>query len=445
MQNRTNFATKLGVILATVGSSVGLGNIWRFPFEAGRNGGSAFILIYVGCVLLLGIPCILAEFLVGRRSHANPVEAFGKLAPRTPWYLVGLMGIFTGFCINGFYCVVTGWTFSYFLTSLRGSFFEDGTDYSRFFTEFSTGTWQPILWAVLAMLAVHWVVSRGVRKGIEMSGRILMPVLFLLLLVLGVRGLFMPGAAEGLRFLFMPDFSGVTATTVLSALGQAFFSLSVGMGALLTYSSYFSDEVSLEKTAYQVAGLDTLVAILAGIVVFPAVFSFGIQPSAGPGLVFVTMPEVFAGMPLSNLWSSLFYLLLAIAALTSSVSLHEAVVAFISEHFELSRRKASLFVLMIVVCMGALCSLSIGVLGKYTLGGRNFFDMLDFLTSAFLLPFGGLLTTLFVGWKLGPASLQEELSSHGRYRVRLIKVYLFLIRFVAPICILAIFLFNLLM
>ena len=217
------------------------------------------------------------------------------------------------------------------------------------------------------------------------------------------------------------------------------------MGALLTYSSYFSDEVSLEKTAYQVAGLDTLVAILAGIVVFPAVFSFGIQPSAGPGLVFVTMPEVFAGMPLSNLWSSLFYLLLAIAALTSSVSLHEAVVAFISEHFELSRRKASLFVLMIVVCMGALCSLSIGVLGKYTLGGRNFFDMLDFLTSAFLLPFGGLLTTLFVGWKLGPASLQEELSSHGRYRVRLIKVYLFLIRFVAPICILAVFLFNLLM
>ena len=433
----------MGVVLATAGSAVGLGNIWRFPFEAGRNGGSAFILIYIGCVLLLGIPCILAEFMVGRRTHANPVEAFRKLSPGGHWYAIGLLGVFTGFCINAFYCVVTGWTFYYFARSLTGALFSEGGEFARQFSEFASGTWQPILWAVITMLTVHIVVSRGVQKGIEMTGRVLMPVLFALLLVLSVRGLFMPGAEAGLKFLFYPDFSHVTPTTVLSALGQAFFSLSVGMGCLLTYSSYFKDDVNLERTAYQVAGLDTLVAVMAGVVIFPAVFSFGIEPTAGPGLVFVTMPQVFQGMPFPAVWSSAFYLLLAIAALTSSVSLHEPVVAFVSEHFEISRHRASLFTLMVVVCMAALASLSIGVLGKYTVAGRNFFDLLDFLTSTVFLPLGGMLTTLYVGWKLGPRFVEEELSAHGRFTVPLCRVYLFLIRFVAPALIMAIFLFNL--
>ena len=335
---RVTLGGKLSAVLVAAGSSVGLGNIWRFPYVAGDNGGGAFLAIYILCVLLLGLPLMLAEFTVGRASHRNAVGAFRALDSR--WSFLGYNGVLAAFLILGFYLVVSGWTAGYMVRSLTGELarLSSAAEYEALFAEFIRDPWRPLVYTGLIALATHSVIALGVRKGIERSAKVLMPLLFVVLIALSVHSLLLPGGGEGLRFFFRPDFSQVTPSTVLVALGQAFFSLSISIGTMVTYASYFKPDTDLRHTALNVTILDTLVAVLAGVVIFPAVFSVGIAPSSGPSLVFITLPGIFNGMPLSMVWSSVFFLLLIVAALTSTISLHEVVTAYLHEEWHLSRR-----------------------------------------------------------------------------------------------------------
>ncbi|MBO4370116.1 MAG: sodium-dependent transporter [Paludibacteraceae bacterium] len=439
MQQRGNFSSKLGVILATAGSAVGLGNIWRFPYEAGSSGGGSFLLLYLLFVLLLGVPVILAEFVVGRSSQRNASAAFQVLAPNTPWHWVGKMGVLTGLLINGFYAVVTGWTFAYLFKSLTGGLMESGVDYQTLFDKMTSDTWAPIGWMLVVMLVAHTIIRKGVSGGIERASKILMPLLLVVMLVLSVHSCMLAGAPEGLKFLFYPDFSKITPTVAFRALGQAFFSLSLGMGCLITYSSYFKQDVDLQRSALQIALLDTLVAIIAGIIIFPAVFTFGVEPEAGPGLVFKVLPNVFAQMGYPFVWSSLFYLLLSIAALTSLISLHEVVTAYVSETWHVSRRWASWSVVGVVSVLGVFSSLSFGLLKDVQLFGRTFFDWLDFITSSVFLPLGGMLISIFVAWKLDRSRLENELAGKGRYAKAVLPFLIFILRYIAPVAIFVIF------
>ena len=340
-ESRATLGGKLSAVLVAAGSSVGLGNIWRFPYVAGENGGGAFLIIYVLCVLLLGLPLMIAEFTVGRASHRNAVGAYRALNPR--WSFLGYNGVLAAFLILGFYFVVSGWTAEYMIHSVTGSFARVSAagEYKDIFETFISNPWRPVLYTCLFVLATHFVIALGVQKGIERSAKILMPLLLLILIVLSIHSLLMPGGEAGLKFLFAPDFSKVTPSTVLVALGQAFFSLSIGIGTMVTYASYFKPDTNLRHTALNVTILDTLVAVLAGVVIFPAVFSAGIEPTSGRALVFITLPSIFNSMPLSMVWSSIFFLLLAVAALTSTISLHEVVTVYLHEEWHLSRKAAA--------------------------------------------------------------------------------------------------------
>lgn len=307
--DRANFGTKLGVILASAGSAVGLGNIWRFPYETGNHGGAAFILIYLVCVLILGIPIMISEFLIGRHSRANTAGAYQKLAPGTHWRWVGRMGVLAGFLILGYYSVVAGWTLEFIGEAVTNSFAgKSAADFIASFNNFVSNPWRPVIWLVLFLLATHLIIVKGVEKGIEKSAKIMMPVLFILLIVLAACSLSLPGAHAGIEFLLKPDFSKVDGNVFLGAMGQAFFSLSLGMGCLCTYASYFRNDTNLPKTAFNVAAIDTVVAILAGFIIFPAAFAVGIQPDAGPSLLFITLPmysnkhsAICRGWPLHSL------------------------------------------------------------------------------------------------------------------------------------------------
>lgn len=441
-KERATFGSKLGVIFASVGSAVGLGNIWRFPYETGQHGGAAFILIYIGCVLALGIPLVIVEFYLGRRSKANPVGAFLFLAPKTKWYLVGLMGVLSGIMIMGFYSVVSGWTCDYIYQSLTGSLSGKSPEmFQQDFTAFCTNPYKPILWTIIFMAVTHFIIVSGVKKGIERSSKIMMPLLFFIIIVMCVRSLTLPGGEKGLEFLFRPDFSKINSNVILGAMGQAFFSLSLGMGCLITYSSYFGANVNLPKTAITVGILDTLVATLAGIMIFPAVFSFGISPTQGPELVFITLPNVFQSMPLGYIWSLLFFILLGIAALTSAISLHEVTTAFVIEQYKLTRSSATLFVTITLVILGMICSLSLGVWSKFTIGGMNIFDLFDFISAKILLPLGGFWMSIFVGWVIPAKDLKSELTNKGTLKFYGFNIYRFILRYFAPIAIGLIF-FN---
>ncbi len=443
--DRANFGSKLGVILASAGSAVGLGNIWRFPFETGNNGGAAFILIYLVCVLLLGIPIMIAEFSIGRHSRANTAGAYQRLAPGTQWRWVGRMGVLTGFLILSYYSVVAGWTLEY-IGEAAGNGFAGKTaeEFIDSFNSFVGHPFRPILWLVLFLLATHYVIVKGVEKGIEKSAKIMMPVLFLLLLVLTACSISLPGAGAGIEFLLKPDFSKVDSTVLLNATGQAFFSLSLGMGCLCTYASYFRDDTNLPRTAFNVAAIDTLVAILAGFIIFPAAFSVGIQPDAGPSLLFITLPNVFqqafGSLPwLAVLLSLLFYVLLALASLTSTISMHEVVTAYLHEEFNLPRSKAARLVTSGCILLGIFCSLSLGVGKEYTLFGLTLFDIFDFLTAKIMLPLGGLFIALFTGWYLDKQLFRSEVTNNGTLKFAFYKTLVFVLRYIAPIGIAAIF------
>ncbi|MDO4757499.1 MAG: sodium-dependent transporter [Parabacteroides sp.] len=443
-ENRVNFGSKIGAILAAAGSAVGLGNIWRFPYETGNHGGAAFILIYLGCVLVLGLPIMIAEFTVGRRSKASTGKAFGVLAPGTPWRFIGHLGVLAGLLILGYYSVVAGWTLEYILASLSNGF--EGKTPEEFvasFQAFSQDPYRPVMWLFAFLLLTHFIIVKGVKDGIERSSKIMMPVLFILIVVLAICSMSLPNASKGLEFLLKPDFSKVNADVFLGAMGQAFFSMSLGMGCLSTYASYFGPQTKMGKTALSVGMIDTFVAILAGLIIFPAAFSVGIQPDAGPSLIFITLPNVFqqafGGIPfLAMIFSLLFYVLLSVAALTSTISLHEVVTAYLNEQYGLKRGVAALLVTSFCLVTGSLSSLSLGVWDAkfFNLG---FFDLLDFVTAKLMLPLGGILVCLFVGWYLKRSLSYDELTNYGLDKAPYFPVYMFLLKYVAPIAILLIF------
>ena len=440
-QNRATFGSKLGVIMATVGCAVGLGNIWRFPYMIGQNGGAAFLAIYIICIILLGLPVMLSEFFIGRYTRKNAAGAFKVLAPGTKWSLIGYNGVLASFLILGFYSVVAGWTLEYIMQAVTGSLSDKAPEaFAQDFKLFSTEIFRPILWTVTFIGLTHFIVVSGVKEGIERTSKVMMPMLFFILLALCIRSVTLPNASEGLYFLFKPDFSKITSAVVLSAMGQEFFSISIGMGCLITYSSYFSKDTKMQITALQVTILDTLVAVMAGVMIFPAVFSFGIAPTAGPELVFITLPNVFQQLPMGAIWSLVFFLLLALAALTSTISLHEVATAYVHEEYQITRTKAAWFVSGGVMVLGILSSLSIGIWKEYTLFGLTFFDLLDYLTAKIMLPFGGMLICIYLGNRVDRKILKEELTNKGTVPFYFFNTYAFFMKYIAPIAIGMIFL-----
>ncbi|MDD2314822.1 MAG: sodium-dependent transporter [Proteiniphilum sp.] len=437
---RVTFASKIGVIAAAAGSAVGLGNIWRFPSQTADGGGAIFILVYIGCILFFGIPLMVSEFLVGRSSQANTAGAFHKLAPGTPWKWVGRLGVLTGFIILGFYMVVCGWTLDYLMQSVTGSL-HTVEDFSANFTSLLSNPLRQIFWMILFALLTTFFILSGVKKGIEQSSKILMPMLFLILIVLAVRAVMLEGASGGLSFLFKPSLEQVKPTVFLDAMGQAFFSLSIGMGCMITYGSYFNNRINLTKTAIQVAILDTLVAILAGMIIFPAAFALTATPgtivdelvAGGPGLLFITIPGLFNQMPASMLWAAMFFCLLALAAITSTISLMEVVTLYLHEEYRLSRRKSTLLVTVGVIILGVISSFS-----------SSFFNLLDISSAKFMLPIGGFFISLFVGWYLDKKLVYAQLTNQGTLKmaVGLLKTYIFLLRYIVPPAILAIFIYG---
>lgn len=443
---RAKFGSKLGVILATAGSAVGLGNVWRFPYLAGENGGAAFMLVYIGCVLLLGIPCMVAEFIVGRRAQANAARAFRSLGGRSPLAWVGYMGVLTGTLITGYYAVVSGWCLEYVFASAAGHFAGAGPEQiSRYFTDFERDPVKPVIWMMLLFLATHWVIVHGVRDGIERASKLMMPSLFILLLIVVVASCLLPGAADGIEFLFKPDFSKVTGGVFLSALGQAFYSLSIGMGCMCTYASYFSKQTRLGSSAMQIGVIVILVAVLSGLMIFPAAFSVGIKPDSGPSLIFITLPNVFReafmfAPLLGYVVAILFYILLTLAALTSLISLHEVSTAFFHEELHITRKRAAAIVTSIGVVLGALCSLSLGGWSGLQVLGRPLFEQCDFITGQVLMPLGGVIICLLVGWRLPHKLVREEFTNRGTLRGRYLNLFVLCVKYVCPIGIMLIFL-----
>ena len=439
---RGNFGTKIGVILATAGSAVGLGNIWRFPYMTGQDGGAAFIIVYLVCVLLLGIPGMIAEFIVGRHGAANAATAYARMGGKRSWAALGFVGALTSLIILGFYSVIAGWCLQYLFASIMGNLSGDAAYVNAYFTKFSSNPIEPLLWTLVFIVLTHLVVVRGVRKGIEKMSNILMPTLFILLLVIVVVSCSLPDAGKGISFLFKPDFSKVTKSVFLDGLGQAFFSLSLGTACLCTYASYFTRQTNLLKSSAQIVSIDTLVAILAGLMIFPAAFSVGVKPDSGPQLIFITLPNVFqqAFSPvLGYIIGILFYALLALAALTSTISMHEIGTSLFFEELHISRSKGAVIETLIAVVIGMLCSLSCGAV-DITVFGKSFLNFCDFLTSNILLPLGSFFTCILVGWIAPRKIVKDEFTNWGTVSQGFYGIWLFFIRFISPVCIAVVFL-----
>lgn len=441
MSHKQQFGSRIGLIAATVGSAVGLGNVWRFPAEAQAGGGAAFLLIYIICILLLGIPVMLAEFSLGRAGGTDAIGAFRHISHGSRWWVIGALAILTSYLILCFYMVVAGWTFEYMWQSITGYLYAPApgaNGYDMQFTErmheFIQDDTSPLINTYIMIGLNLAVLLGGVRKGIERLSNVLMPLLFVLLIVFCCVSLSLPKASEGLEFFLRPDLTRITPDVWLSALGQAFFSLSLGMGILITYSAYYPRSTNLTNTAFTVSVLDLVVAVMMGIIIFPAITSFGMEGHtlAGPTLVFVTLPEVFARMGNAQLWSSLFFLLLTIAALTSTISIAEVSIKFIQDRFHLSRIKACLTVMLPLFVLSALCSLAQGSLNTLTIAGYNIFDFLDNLTSNIMLPIGSLFLCIYMGWFAPKRLLKSELTNDGTLRNRLFPLIIFIIRYVAP-------------
>lgn len=442
--SRENFGSKIGAVLAAAGSAVGLGNIWRFPIETGQNGGAAFIIVYIGCVLLLGIPIMMSEFIIGRHTHTNTAGAYRKLSPGTSWKWVGRLGVLSGFVILSYYSVVAGWTAEYTALAITNYFDGKGAnDFPAIFAKFVSNPWLSVSLMLAFMIVTHVIVIRGVKSGIEKFSKVMMPALFVILIILAICSVMLPGASQGLEFLLKPDFSKITGSTVLSAMGQAFFSLSLGLGCLCTYASYFGNDTNIGKTALNVSIIDTFVAVMSGFIIFPAVFNAGYTLSSediGPSLLFITMPNVFqqafGSMPvLSYVVSVLFYFLLVVAALTSTISMHEVVTAYVSEEFTMTRRKAATIVTIACSTVGVFCALSFGPLDGFKLFGMTLFDLFDYVSSNIFLPVGGMFIALFVGWYLDKKIVRDEVTNNGTLRAPYLRLIVFILRYVAPIAI----------
>lgn len=445
MKQRENFGSKLGIIMATAGSALGLGNIYRFPCEAGANGGGAFLIVYLAVALLVGTTLMVSEFIIGRRSHSNPIGAFRVLeGKKNGWLSIGWLGVICAFLILAFYTTVAGWTLGYLGKSVANQF--TGQDLNQIqsqFVSFTNHQWLPIVCQLAFLGLTAFVVARGVKDGIEKWSKILMPMLLVIMVVLCVKSLTLNGASEGLRFFFKPDFSKITGKVLISALGQSFFSLSIGMGALITYGSYIGSKDNMLSSAVSVVLADTMVAILAGIIIFPAAFTFGVQPEAGASLAFTTLPMVFQQMTGGYFFCLIFFLLLVIATLTSTISLLEVIVAAATEELHISRPKAAILGSLTTAVIGVLATLSFREGSPLHINGQTVFDMLDHITALYLMPIGGLLIVLYLGWRMKKKDVLDEFTNQGTLRAGIRKVIYYLIRYMAPVAISVIFISQL--
>jgi len=430
---RENWGSRLGFIMAAAGSAIGLGNIWRFPYLAGSNGGSAFIIIYLGFVFFICLSIMLAELAIGRRSGLAAVGAYKSSSDK--WTFAGVLGVLSAFFIMGFYPVVGGWALAYVFKSFTGLLAAPAA-LGDVFGGFITNPVQPLMWMAVFLIANVVIVAKGVSGGIEKACKILMPALFGILVIIAIKGLTLPGSSAGLAFLFKPDWSLVTGQTFLAALGQAFFSLSLGMGCMITYGSYLKKNENLPGSAFIITAMDTSAAILAGLAMFPALFAFGMEPAAGPGLVFVVVPAIFAEFGGAGvIFSAIFFVALVFAALTSSVSLLEVVVAYLMDQKKMERKKSVYISSAVMVVLCVLASLSLGVMSGVTLLGVGAFDFFDILTDKIFLTIGGLLLAVFVGWFVKKEDLRDELTNGGAVQFGLFELWYNLIKYVIPVAI----------
>lgn len=452
MSNNNLFKTKIGLIAATVGSAVGLGSVWRFPSEVQANGGAAFLIVYIACVFLLGIPVMLAEFSLGRAGRSDAVGSFRNLAPGKKWWLGGALAILTSYLILCYYMVVAGWTFEYMWESITGNLYtgiDAVSDKSALFgskmQQYINHETNPLIHTFIIIGINIAILLFGVQKGIERLSNIMMPILFVILLGFCIVSLTLPKAGEGLEFFLKPDFSAITPSVIIRALGQAFFSLSLGMGVLITYGSYFPRDTRLIKTSVSVSTSVIFVAVMMGVIIFPAVTSFGLQNATlnGPTLVFATLPQVFAQLPAAQLWSTLFFLLLTLAAVTSTISIAEVSIAFMQEYFKMSRKAACLVVLLPLLAFSSVCSLSLGSLSDFTVFGFTIFDFLDYTTANILLPICSILLCVYVGWFAPKKFLKDELTNNGDFKSHTFRLIIFIIRYIAPVLITGIIVYSL--
>ena len=433
---RDSFTSTFGVLVATLGSAVGLGNIWKFPSLTGTNGGAGFLLVYLLATLLVGLPVMIVETSLGRASRANAVTAFDRVAPRQQWWWksIGWMGFAAAFLILSFYSDVAGWVYAYIFKALSGELaITDPKVAGATFASLVSNPTASLFWQWVVLGITGSIIMLGVSKGIEAVARKLMPLLFVLLIVLCLRSLTLPGAMQGLSFLFSPDLSKITPAVLLTALGLAFFKLSIGMGTMLTYGSYFRENQNIPLTTTRVMLADLSVSLLAGIAIFPAVFAFGFEPSAGPSLVFMTIPAVFTSMPGGTVFMTIFFSLTAIASVGAILSLLEVPVAILSERFGLGRKRASLYTILTIALLGVPAALSQSLTAELKLFGMNPFDLFDFLSSNILMPLGGILICIFVGWVYGLPELEKQLSNNGELNNKpLIRIVFVLVRYITP-------------
>ena len=447
---REHFGGRTAAILALAGSAIGLGNIWRFPYMVGQTGGAAFIIIYLLACLFLSVPIFLAEAIIGHRTHAGTFGALEQLAPGTKWKWLGLLTVFSPLIILSYYSVVGGWSIGYLFQSLTEGFHaSDIGTVSSAYAKFISSPGRPLVFHTVFLLGCAVIVSAGVKSGIEKFNKITMPLLFALIVLIMTYSLSLPGAKEGVAYLVKPDFSKITPSAVAAAMGQSFFSLSLGVGTILTYASYIRREENILATGLGTVGFDLLFALIAGFAITPAVFAAGIEPGAGPGLIFETLPYIFAKMGAAVPWVSavvavLFFFTIVFAAFTSAISMYEVGVAYLVEQRKLSRHKATVLIFAGTWILGALCSLSFGPLAQTKLFGLSIFSFCDMLTSNFLMTFGGLLFVLFVGWKMDKAMVRDEFTVGGtsRFNCAVFDAFWFLLRYVAPVAIVVIFFTN---
>lgn len=439
---RDTFTSRLGVIAATLGSAVGLGNIWKFPYLTGANGGAAFVALYVLVTFIVGLPVMIAELATGRAGRGDAIKSLKKLAPAKPWWIVGVAGILSAFLIMAFYSEIAGWVLAYIFKGIAGSILStEPSVTTRAFEELITNPWQALLWQWVVFAYLSAMIMAGVSKGIEKATKRLLPALFFILLLVCVRSLTLPGAAQGVAFLFKPDFSKVTWATVLVATGLSFFKLSVGMGTMITYGSYFPEDQNIPATATRVMFSDLLVSILAGLAVFPTVFAFGFEPNAGPSLLFITIPAVFASMPLGRVFMPLFFVLAGIAATGAMLSLFEVPVAYLTETYGWERKKATIATLTGLVIFGSTAALSFSALASFKIFGLTPFDLFDFLTSQILMPLGGMFLCLFLGWVWGRDNIRKVLSNDGKLdNDAVVNAFYGVVKFLSPLLVLVVML-----
>jgi len=434
-RNSERFSTGIGVLMATLGSAVGLGNIWKFPYLTGSNGGAAFLIVYIICTILVGFPILVAEHMLGRKGRGDAVSTFENVAPKSLWWVIGASGILAAFLIMAFYTEVAGWVFAYVFKSFgSGLLSTDPEVTSSIFASLVSNPVQSLIWQWIVLAVVGAIIMLGVAKGIEGTTKRLLPILALLLIIIGIRSITLPGAGQGLSFLFKPDFSKITAPVILTAMGLAFFKLSIGMGCMLTYGSYYSEDQNIPKNAARVVAADLTVSILAGIAIFPAVFSFGFEPAAGTQLLFITIPSVFASMPLGGVFMVAFFLLTAFAAIGAMISLVEVVVAFLVNRTKLGRKKSTLITVVSMAVVGSLAALSNSTMANVTVFGKTFFDLYDYVSSNILLPVGGLMIAIFATWVWGWPRFKEALSNNGALANEgVLKAVYNILKFVSPV------------